>query len=55
MSKLAKDLFFVLMLIMLLRSGQALLICASLIVPNNGDNALATGFAMLWGQIVYQK
>ena len=55
MSRLAKDLFFVLMLIILLRSEPEILICASLIVPNIGDSDLANNVAMLWVQILYQK
>ena len=38
--RLAKDLFFILMLIILLRSEPELLIYASLIVSNNGENEL---------------
>ena len=44
MSRLAKDLFFILMLIILLRSDQELLI-----VLYNGDNVLAKSFLMLCG------
>ena len=47
MSRLAKDLFFILMLIILLRSEPELLICASLMVPNIGDSDLASIFVML--------
>ena len=49
MSGLAKDLFFILILVILLRCEPELLICTSLIVPNNGDNVLAEYFAMLLG------
>ena len=56
MSRLAKYLFFIKMLIILLRSVLELLICASLIVPNNGENILAKSFAMLWTeQTLYQR
>ena len=48
MSSLAKDLFFISMLI-LLRSEPELLICTSVIVPNNRDNVLAKNYAMLLG------
>ena len=49
MSRLAKDLFFILMLVILLRSEPELLICTSLTVPNIGVSVLAKNFAMLWG------
>ena len=47
MSRQAKDLFLISMLIILLRSKPELLMCASLIAPNNGDNVLAKSFTML--------
>ena len=47
-SRLAKDLFFIVMLIILLRSESELLII-SLIVSNNGDYVLGKSFAMLGG------
>ena len=47
MSRLIKYLFFLLMLINLFRSEPDLLICASLIIPNNWDNVLAKSFTML--------
>ena len=52
------DLFFMLMLIIMLRSEPELLICASLIVSNNEDNNLAKSCATLWQgreQILYQR
>ena len=50
MSKLAKDLFFILELTILLRSEPELLICVSVIVPQNGDKFLAKYFVMLLGE-----
>ena len=51
MSRLAKDLFFILMLIILLRSEPELLISALLIVPKIGDSDLANNFVTLWGRL----
>ncbi len=47
MSSLAKDLFFILMLVILLRSEPKLLIYTLLIVPDIRDSDVAKNFAML--------
>ena len=49
MSRPPKDLFFILMLIIVLSCEPELSMCASLIVPNRGNNVLAKSFVMLWG------
>ena len=56
--KLDKDLFFILMLVNLLRSGPELSVCASLIIPNSGDNVLPKSLTILWaggGLILCQR
>ena len=55
MSRLAKDLFIILKLISSLRNELGLLMCASLIVANSGDNVLTKSFAMSCGGRNYTK
>ena len=49
MSKLAKYLLFISMSVSWLSSDPEFFMCASLMVPNRGDNNLARSLAILWG------
>ena len=47
--KLAKYLLFTSMSVSWLSSDSEFFMCASLMVPNTGDNNLAKSLAILWG------
>ena len=49
MSKRAKYLLFISMSVSWLSSDLEFFMCASLMVPNRGDNRLARSLAILWG------
>ena len=54
-SKLAKYLLLISMSVSWLSSEPEFFMCASLMVPNKGDNNLVRSLAILWGQILWQK
>ena len=55
MSKLAKYWLFISMSVSWLSSDLGFFMCASLMVPNRGDNNLAKSLAILWGGRSYAR